>query len=95
MLDALPFTVYTADLEGRITYMNRSWARAAQSNGAPHPGDEEAAIGVPVWDAIADAATRDQIEQAMATLREGRAPSVAWEFPNAARPPRSASSSCR
>jgi PAS domain-containing protein len=30
VLDALPFTVYTADLEGRITYMNRSSARAAQ-----------------------------------------------------------------
>ena len=81
VLDALPFTVYTADLEGRITYMNRSSARAAQSNGAPQPGDEEAVIGVPVWDAIAGAAPRDQIEQAMATVREGRAPSVAWEFP--------------
>src|SRR6476659_3015999 len=80
VLDALPFTVYTADLEGRITYMNRSSTRAAQSNGAPHSGDEEAVIGVPVWDAIAGAATRDQIEQAMATLREGRAPSVAWEL---------------
>ncbi len=80
VLDALPFTVYTADLEGRITYVNRSSARAAQGNGAPQPGDEEAAIGVPVWEAIANAATRDQIEQAMATVREGRAPSVAWEF---------------
>jgi len=81
VLDALPFTVYTADLEGRITYMNRSSTRAAQSNGAPQSGDDEAVIGVPVWDAVADAATRDQIEQAMATVREGRAPSVAWEFP--------------
>ena len=81
VLDALPFTVYTVDLDGRITYTNRSWARFAQSNGAPQPGDEDAVIGVPIWDAIADVATRDQIEQAMATLREGRAPSVAWEFP--------------
>jgi hypothetical protein len=81
VLDALPFSVYTADLEGRITYVNRSSARAAQGNAAPQPGDEDAAIGVPVWEAITDAATRDQIEQAMATVREGRAPSVAWEFP--------------
>jgi len=80
VLDALPFTVYTADLEGRITYVNRSTARSVPSNGAPQHGDEEAVIGVPVWDAIADAAPRDQVEQAMATVREGRAPSVAWEF---------------
>jgi len=81
VLDALPFTVYAADLEGRITYVNRSSARVAQVNGAPQPGDEEMVIGAPVWDAIAGAAARDQIEQAMATVREGRAPSVAWEFP--------------
>ncbi len=80
VLDALPFTVYTVDLDGRITYMNRSSARVAQASGAPQLGDEDAVIGVPVWDAIADVATRDQIEQAMATLREGRASSVAWEF---------------
>ena len=79
VLDALPFTVYTADLEGRITYMNRSWARAAQGNGASQSGDDEGEIGVPVWDALAGAATREQLEQAMATVREGRAPSVAWE----------------
>ncbi|HEX7979777.1 MAG TPA: ATP-binding protein [Gemmatimonadaceae bacterium] len=84
VLDALPFTVYTVDLDGRITYMNHSTARAAQSNGAPPLGDEEAVIGVPVWNAIAGDATREQIEQAMATVREGRAPSVAWEFPRGA-----------
>jgi signal transduction histidine kinase len=80
VLDALPFTVYTANLEGRITYANHSPPRPSQGNGATHPGDEEAAIGVPVWEALAGGATRDQIEQAMATVREGRAPSVAWEF---------------
>src|SRR4051794_34744531 len=84
VLDALPFTVYTADLEGHITYVNRSLVRPAPGNGAPQLGDEEAAIGVPVWDAIDGGATRDQIEQAMATLREGRAPFVAWEHPGSA-----------
>ena len=33
LLDALPMTIYTVDLDGRITFMNRSWARFAQSNG--------------------------------------------------------------
>jgi len=80
VLDALPFSVYTADLEGRVTYANRSSPRVALGNGAPQPGEEEAVVGVPVWEAIADAATRDQFEHAMATVREGRAPSVAWEF---------------
>ena len=41
VLDALPITVYTVDLDGRITFMNRSSARVAQSNGAPQLGDEE------------------------------------------------------
>src|SRR5687767_5411631 len=80
VLDALPMTIYTVDLDGRVTFMNRSWARFAQSTGAPHPGDEHAVIGASIWEAIADVATRDQVEQAMATLREGRAPSVTWEF---------------
>ena len=81
VLDALPMTIYTVDLDGRITFMNRSWARFAQSNGAPQLGEEDTVIGTSIWEAIADVATRDQIEQAMATLREGRASSIAWEFP--------------
>lgn len=81
VLDALPMTIYTVDLDGRITFMNRSWARFAQSNGAPQLGDEDTVIGTSIWEAIADVATRGQIEQAMATLRAGRASSIAWEFP--------------
>ena len=81
VLDALPMTIYTVDLDGRITLMNRSWARFAQSNGAPQLGDEDTVIGTSIWEAIADIATREQIEQAMAALREGRASSIAWEFP--------------
>jgi signal transduction histidine kinase len=81
VLDALPITIYTVDLDGRITFMNRSWARFAQSNGAPQLCDEGTVLGTSIWEAISDVATREQIEQAMATLREGRAPSVAWEFP--------------
>src|SRR5258705_7551517 len=81
VLDALPSIVHAVDLDGRITYMNRSSTRFAPSNGASPIGDGDAAIGVPIWDVLADVATRDQMEQAMATLREGRASSVAWEFP--------------
>jgi signal transduction histidine kinase len=81
LLDALPMTIYTVDLDGRITFMNRSWARFAQSNGAPQLGDEDMVIGTSIWEAIADVATREQIEQAMAALREGRTSSIAWEFP--------------
>jgi signal transduction histidine kinase len=80
VLDALPITVYAVDLDGRITFMSRPWARVAQSNGTPQLGDGEAVIGDSIWDAFADVVTRDQIEQAMATLREGRASSVSWEF---------------
>jgi signal transduction histidine kinase len=81
VLDALPITVYTVDLEGRITSANRSWSRFASANGAPQLADEGALIGRSIFDAIADQASRDQIERAMALLRTGRAPAVTWEFP--------------
>ena len=35
VLDALPITIYTVDLEGRLTFLNRAWTRFAVSNGAP------------------------------------------------------------
>ncbi|MFL5577677.1 MAG: ATP-binding protein [Gemmatimonadaceae bacterium] len=81
VLDALPITVYTVDLEGRITSANRSWSRFAAANGAPHLADEDAVLGRSIFDAISDQAPREQIERAMALLRTGRAPMVAWEFP--------------
>jgi signal transduction histidine kinase len=81
VLDALPITVYAVDLDGRITLLNRSWARFAQVNGAPQLCDERAVIGSSIWDAITDPGVRVQMEQAMATLREGRATSLSWEFP--------------
>ena len=81
VLDALPITVYTVDLDGRITFVNRSWARLAQSNGAPPLGEDDTLIGTSILEALVDVATRDQIEQAMASLREGRASSIAWEIP--------------
>src|ERR1700716_2587193 len=81
VLDALPITIYAVDLDGRITFLNRSWARFAQANGAPQLCDERAVLGSSIWDAITDAGVRTQMEQAMATLREGRGTSLSWEFP--------------
>ncbi len=81
VLDALPMTIYTVDLEGRITFMNRTWARFAQANGAPQLCDEAAVIGSSLFDAIGDTAVRHQVHEAIDTLREGRAPSLSWEFP--------------
>lgn len=81
LLDALPVTIYSVDLDGRVTFMNRSWSRFAQSNGAPELCDERAMIGASIWDAIGDPAVRLQVEHAMVTLSEGRASSLSWEFP--------------
>ena len=81
VLDSLPMTVYSVDLEGRITFMNRSWARFAQDNGAPELCGEGAILGTSLWDAIGDSDVRVQVREAMTALREGRTSVVSWEFP--------------
>ena len=81
VLDALPLTIYTVDLDGRITSANDAWSCFARDNGAPQLADEGAVAGTSVLDAIADAAAREQLERAMALLRTGRAQVVSWEFP--------------
>jgi signal transduction histidine kinase len=81
VLDALPVTIYTTDLEGTITTTNASFSRFAQDNGAPQLADERRTRGVSIWSAISDVAAREQIERAMDLLRTGRAPTVVWEFP--------------
>src|SRR5438309_1200807 len=83
VLDALPVTVYAVDLSGRITYLNRAWARLAQQNGAPQLGDQRALVGASIWDVIGDQTAQAQIREAMATLSEGRASSLSWEFHSA------------
>jgi PAS domain S-box-containing protein len=81
VLDALPLTVWSIDLEGRITSANRSWSRFASENGAPGIAIEHDMLGRSIFDGLADQASRDQIERAMALLRERRVPVVRWEFP--------------
>jgi signal transduction histidine kinase len=81
VLDSLPITVYTVDLEGRITSANRSWSRFAVANGAPELADESSLVGRSIFDAFADPMARAQVERAMQLLRAGRAPTLTWEFP--------------
>ncbi|HYW32302.1 MAG TPA: ATP-binding protein [Gemmatimonas sp.] len=81
VLDALPLTVWSIDLEGRITSANRSWSQFASANGAPGIAVEDDMIGRSVFDGLSDQASRDQIERAMALLAERRVPVVRWEFP--------------
>src|SRR4051812_18835837 len=71
VLDALPITVYAVDLEGRITFVNRAGAR---------PDDEHPALGAAIWDVVGDSTTRLQLEQTMASLRQGGA-ATTWELP--------------
>ena len=81
VLDALPITIYTVDLEGRITSANQTWSRFARDNGAPELADERHVVGRSIWTQLADQLSREQIERAMAQLRAGEATSVSWEFP--------------
>jgi PAS domain S-box-containing protein len=81
VLDALPLTVYTVDLAGRITSANRAWSRFAADNGAAQLAAEQDVLGASIWEAMSDGASRDEVERAMELLRTGRAPVVRWEFP--------------
>ena len=81
VLDALPLTVYTVDLEGRITSANRSWSQFARANGAPALAEERSLIGSSLWNALGDPGAREQVERAMDLLRTGRSQTVTWEFP--------------
>jgi signal transduction histidine kinase len=81
VLDALPLTVYTVDLDGRITSANRQWTSFARDNGAPDLALEASACGQSLWDAISDPSYRDELRSAMEVLRTGKAPRVSWEFP--------------
>ncbi|HEX2716507.1 MAG TPA: ATP-binding protein [Gemmatimonadaceae bacterium] len=81
VLDALPNTVYSVDLDGRITSVNRAWGDFARGNGAPQLASIDAVVGRNVFDATSDPMARDQIRRAMDELRSGRSARVAWEFP--------------
>ena len=81
LLDALPLTVWSVDLDGRITAANRAWSRFATDNGAPNLATESALLGRSVFDSVADDASRQQIARAMRLLRDRCTSVVRWEFP--------------
>lgn len=81
VLDALPLTVYTTDLQGNITSTNRSFSQFAEENGAPTLASEQSVCGSSLWSAFADPGYSQQVRAAMDTLIAGRAPRVSWEFP--------------
>lgn len=81
VLDALPNTVYSVDLDGCITSVNRAWGDFARGNGAPQLASIGAVVGHSVFDATSDPMARDQIRRAMDELRSGRSARVSWEFP--------------
>jgi PAS domain S-box-containing protein len=81
LLDALPMTIWSVDLEGHITAANRSWSQFAENNGAPAIAPELAVMGCSIFDSVVDDPSRDQVERAMALLRDGRVNVVRWEFP--------------
>ena len=81
VLDALPLTIYTVDLDGRITSANRSWSQFAAANGAPGIAEEHAVLGSSIWDALRERASRTEVERAMEELRGGQQAVVRWEFP--------------
>ncbi len=72
VLDALSCAIYSIDLRGSITSANRAAAsRAARSSPLS---------GRPIWDALSDGVTREQLQRAMEAVRTGRSPVEAWEF---------------
>ena len=77
LLDAIPGTIYSLDLAGRLTSVHPSPARTGEDGaGGPAPDD---AIGKPLWTLGDPDVSRDHVEHAMRHLRAGRAPVVRWE----------------
>src|SRR5919199_1469864 len=84
-LDALPSTVFTLDLDGKITGVNRAWSkRRGSGSGGAESGDASrsgsAACERRLYEAISGGAAGEQIERAMAALRTGRSEVMSWEF---------------
>lgn len=73
-LDALPLSVYTVDLDGRITSASHRSRHGARDPGARAPA------GQLVWDLLAPRSAREPIEDAMRLLRTGRVPVVSFEL---------------
>lgn len=81
VLDALPLTIYSVDLDGRITAANRAWSQFATSNGAAELAVEQQLLGQSIFAAVAEPGAREQLDHAMHLLRTQQVPVMRWEFP--------------
>ncbi len=80
LLDALPVSVYSLDLDGHLTSVRRASTRFSEDAVPLTVITGDGSRGTPIWDAMRDTMSRDQIEHGMQLLRTGRAPVVQWEL---------------
>jgi len=76
LLDALPVSVYSLDLDGHLTSVRRASTRFSEDAVPLTVITGDGSRGTPIWDAMRDTMSRDQIEYGMQLLRTGRAPVV-------------------
>src|SRR5687767_7968430 len=84
ILDTLPLTVCTIDLEGRITSANRPSFHFLSADGSAT--GEDTLVGASLRNAIVDPEARDQVERAVDLLRTGHSQTVTWEFSGGSSP---------
>jgi signal transduction histidine kinase len=80
LLDALPVSVYSLDLDGNLTSVRQAAPRFSEDAGPLAVTIGDGSRGTPIWDAMRDIISREQIEHGMQLLRTGRAPVVQWEL---------------
>jgi signal transduction histidine kinase len=78
LLDALPATIHTLDLDGHLRSVHQAATRFGDEGSTTSPHAHES-LGKPIWES-AGHFSRDQVEHAMRHLRAGRAPIVRWEI---------------
>ena len=86
VLDSLPVTIYATDLDGRITFEAGRGAPTSRIGAAARGARDHAddAVGDaelrPIWDAIAELAPRERVEEALRVLRAGHTQRLSWEL---------------
>src|SRR5262245_23071231 len=79
LLDAVPIALCSADLDGRVTFINREWARFAVALGALEHVDNASIVGGHVSETMPNTAP-SRVDAAMGLLRAGHASSLSWEL---------------
>jgi signal transduction histidine kinase len=80
LVDGVPVSIYAFDLDARVTSVHLAAARFGDDGGQPSALNADEARGRPVWEAMHDRLSREQVEHGMRLLRTGRAPVVRWEL---------------